>query len=85
MGHLVIEGDQVGQAGPAFHEPMMAGPDHLVVLHLNSERTQDEPLHNISWHQGHADRPVVPRILLLAFLVDERYIGNLGVTLPITY
>ncbi|KAK4827864.1 hypothetical protein QYF61_022014 [Mycteria americana] len=26
-GHLVTEGDQVGQAGPAFHEPMLAGPD----------------------------------------------------------
>ena len=25
--HLDIEGDQVGQAGPAFHEPMLAGPD----------------------------------------------------------
>jgi len=29
VGHLVIEGDQVGQAGPAFHEPILAGPDPL--------------------------------------------------------
>jgi len=33
-GHLVIEGDQVGQAGCAFHEPMLAGPDPLAVLHM---------------------------------------------------
>ena len=24
MGHFVIEGDQVGQAGPALREPMLA-------------------------------------------------------------
>ena len=30
MGHLVIE-DQVGQAGPAFNEAMLTGPDMLVV------------------------------------------------------
>ena len=36
-GHLVIEGDQVDQAGPAFHEPMLAGPDPLVVLHTSGE------------------------------------------------
>jgi len=23
VGHLVVEGDQVSQAGPAFHEPML--------------------------------------------------------------
>jgi len=26
VDHLVIEGDQVGQAGPVFHEPMLSGP-----------------------------------------------------------
>ena len=31
-GHLIIELDHVGQAGPAFHEPVLAGPDLLVVL-----------------------------------------------------
>lgn len=30
VGHLVIEGDEVGQAGLAFHEPMLAGPDPQV-------------------------------------------------------
>jgi len=43
---------------------MLAGPDPLVVLHMPGERTQDDLLHNISRHQGQADRPVVPRILL---------------------
>jgi len=42
VGHLVVGGDEVGQAGPAFHEPMLAGPDSLVVIHMPGERTQDE-------------------------------------------
>ena len=70
MCHLVTEGDQVGQAGPAFHESMLAGPDPLVVLHVPGERTQDELLHNLPGHQGQADRPVVPGILLPALPVD---------------
>jgi len=48
VGHLVIGGDHVGQAGSAFHEPMLAGPDPLVVLHVPDERTQGEPLHNLT-------------------------------------
>jgi len=39
VGHLVIERGQVGQAGPAFHEPMLAGPAPLVVLYMPGERT----------------------------------------------
>jgi len=35
-GHFVIDGDQVGQAGPAFHEPMLAGPDPLMILHMHA-------------------------------------------------
>ncbi|KAK4824309.1 hypothetical protein QYF61_013054 [Mycteria americana] len=50
--HLVVEGDEVGQAGPAFHEPMLTGPDPLVGLHMAVERTQDEPLHNLPQYQG---------------------------------
>ncbi|KAK4827445.1 hypothetical protein QYF61_018002 [Mycteria americana] len=53
MGHLVIEGDQVGQAGPAFHGPMLAGPDPLVGLHMPVEHTQEELLHNLPRHQDH--------------------------------
>ena len=71
MGHLVIEGDQVGQVGPAFHEPMVAGPDPLVFLHMPGKYTQDELLHNLAPHQGQADRLVVPGILLPALLVDD--------------
>jgi len=66
---VVIEEDQVGQAGPASHEPVLAGPELLIVLHTPSEHTQDELLHNLPWHQGQADRPVVPGILFLALLV----------------
>jgi len=47
VGHLVIEGDQAGQAGRAFHEAVLTGPDPLVVLHMSGERTQDESLHNL--------------------------------------
>ena len=47
MDHLLIEGDQAGQEGPAFREPMLAGPDPLVVLHMPGERTQGETLHNL--------------------------------------
>ena len=39
VGHLVIEGDRVGQAGPAFQERIQAGPDPLVVLHMPSEHS----------------------------------------------
>ena len=42
MGHLVIEGDQVSQAGPAFHKPMLTGPDHLLVLYVPHDGTQDD-------------------------------------------
>jgi len=66
--HLVTEGDNLGQAGPAFHESMLAGPDPLIVLLVPSERTQDEALHNLPHHRGQADRPVVPGILLPALL-----------------
>jgi len=62
VDQLVIEGDQFGQAGPALHEPRLAGPDTLVVLHMPGESTQDESLHNLAQHLRQADRPVVPRI-----------------------
>ncbi|XP_075000742.1 GPN-loop GTPase 1 isoform X2 [Calonectris borealis] len=75
-GHLVIEGDQGGQAGPAFCEAVLAGPDPLVVPHMACERPQDEPLHNLPQHRGQADRPVVPRILLPTLLVDGRHTGK---------
>ena len=75
MGGLAIEGDPVGQAGPAFHDPTLAGPDPLVVLHMPGEGTQDESLHNLARHRGQNDRPVVPRMLLPALLVDGCYVG----------
>ena len=76
MGHPVIGGDQVGRAGPAFHEAMLAGPDPLVVLHLPSELTQDEPLNNFPQYLGQGERPVVPRILLQDCLVDGLHMGK---------
>ena len=45
-GHLIIEGDRVGQAGRAFHESVLAGPDLLVVLHMQCDVPQDVLLHN---------------------------------------
>lgn len=29
LPHVVIEGEEGGQAGPAFHKSMLARPDHL--------------------------------------------------------
>jgi len=55
---------------------MLFGPDPLVVLHMPSERTQDESLHNLPQHRGQADRPVVPGILLPALLMDGRLTGD---------
>ena len=60
MGHLIIEGDQVCQAGPAFHEAMLAGPDALVVPRMLCDCPQDDLLHNLTRHQSQVDRPVVP-------------------------
>jgi len=31
VGHLIKERDEVGQAGPAFHESVLAGPNSQVV------------------------------------------------------
>lgn len=57
-GHLDT-GDQGGQTGPAFHEPVIAGPD-LVVLQVLCDGTQDDLFHNLAWHSGQADRPGIP-------------------------
>ncbi|KAJ7427764.1 hypothetical protein WISP_04174 [Willisornis vidua] len=46
VGHLVMEGDQAGEAGPAFHQPMLAEPDPLVVLYMLCDCTQDDLLRN---------------------------------------
>jgi len=54
---------------------MLTGPDPLVVLHVLHDGTQDDLLHNLVWHRGQADRAVVPRILLLALLVDGHHIS----------
>ena len=80
MGHLVIGGDQDGQAGPAFDEPMLAGPDPLIALHMPGDGTQNEWLHNLCRHRGQADRPVVPWILLPALILDGCHIGKPPVT-----
>ena len=56
MGHLVTGRDQARQAGLAFHEPMLVGPEPPVVLHTPSEHTQDESLlqHKVSSTWGQA-------------------------------
>jgi len=50
VGHLVIAADEVGQGGPAFHEPMLTGTDPLVVFHMPVESTQGEFPHNLPQH-----------------------------------
>ena len=74
-GHFVAEGDQVSEAGPAFHKPMLAGPDPLAVPHMPRNGTQDDLLHDLPQHQGQADRPLVSWMLLPALLVDGCHIG----------
>jgi len=37
VGHSLIEGHQVGIAGPAFHEPLLARFEPPVVLHIAYE------------------------------------------------
>ena len=76
MGHSIIEGDQIGQAGPAFHEAMLAEPDPPFVTHMPCDHTQDDLFHNVPWHRGQADRPVFPWIVLTTLLVDWSHIGK---------
>ena len=76
VSHLVVEGDQVSQAGPYFHKPVLAGPDPLVVLYMPRDGTRDDLLHNLPQHQGQADSPVVPQILLPALIVDGNHTGQ---------
>jgi len=47
---LITERNQVGQAGPAFHEPALAGPDPPVVPHMPCDLPQDDLLYNLSQH-----------------------------------
>ena len=74
--HLNIEEDQFGQAGLVIREPMLAGSDPLVVLHILCDLSQDYLFHNFSWRQGQADKPVVPWILLTTLLVDGSDVGS---------
>lgn len=39
-GVLVIEGEHTDQAGAAFYESLLAGPDPLIVLHVLFDGTQ---------------------------------------------
>ena len=55
MYQLVLEGDEVGQAGLAFHEPVLTGPDPLLVPHMLHDYIQVDLFHHVSWHQGQAD------------------------------
>ncbi|PKU38186.1 rna-directed dna polymerase from mobile element jockey-like [Limosa lapponica baueri] len=79
-GHFVTEGDQVCQAGPAPHEPMLAGPDRLGLLHAQHNGTQDDLFHDLPRHRGQTDRPVVPQIIPPALLVDGHHICSMLVS-----
>ena len=49
-GYRAVEGDEVGQARPAFHEPVLAGPDPLDAMHVLCDLTKDDLLHNFPWY-----------------------------------
>jgi len=83
-GHPVEEGDEVGQARPAFHKPVLAGPDPLDAMQVPCDLTQDYLLHNFPRYQGQADRPLVPWILFMALLVDGNYTGKPPVLLDLS-
>ena len=74
-GHSTAE-DQVGQAGPAFHEPVLSGPDPLAVLPMLCDLIPDDLFHSLPGHRGEADRPVVPCMLLMTLLVDGSHNGK---------
>lgn len=57
-------------------KPVMAGPAPLAVVHMLWHGTQDDLLHDRLWQRGQTDRPVVPWIFLLAFLVDGCHNGQ---------
>lgn len=40
---------------PAFHEPMLARPDPLIVLYIEHDHSQDYLLHSLPWYWGQAD------------------------------
>lgn len=76
VGHVVIEGDQAGQAGPAFPKVMLASfawspgcPVYALWLHSYL-------LRSLSWHWSHADRLAIPWILLTTLLGDGRHTGQ---------
>uniref|UniRef100_A0A8B9SXU8 RNA helicase n=1 Tax=Anas platyrhynchos TaxID=8839 RepID=A0A8B9SXU8_ANAPL len=48
--HFVIEGDQVCQAGSAFHKPMLTGPDRLLPLQVLHDDSQEDLLHELPWY-----------------------------------
>lgn len=64
--HLVIKGDQAGQAGSAHPKPMLL---------VSSDGTQDDLVHNLARHQGQVDKPGAPWILLPALLMDGCHTG----------
>ena len=52
MRHSIIEGDHLGQAGPAFHEPMLARTDPPAVPHMPCDLHQDYLLYNLFQHDA---------------------------------
>lgn len=48
VGYRVIEGDQVSQAGPAFHKSMLTECDHLIIPYVSRDAIEDDLLHDFS-------------------------------------
>jgi len=82
-GHFAIE-DQTGQAGLAFHEPILVRPDLLVALHILCDHSQDGLLHHLPYYHGQTDRPVVPWILLPTLRVGGCHTGESPVMWDLT-
>lgn len=64
----------MGQAGPAFHKPMLTGLNPLLVLHMLQDSTQGDLFHDFPWPQGQVDRPVIPQMFLPALPVNGHHI-----------
>lgn len=73
---MVIEGDEVNQAGSDFHESTLASPDPLDVPCMPHDHSQGNLLHGFPVYRGQADRLLVPWIILLTHLVDGHDISK---------
>ena len=58
-------------------EALLAVSDHTLIPHVIEHVVQEDLFHDLPRHRGETHLPVVPRILLAPFLVNES-----DITLP---